>query len=269
MHPGYLEKLENDSVFVIREAYQKFKNPAVLWSTGKDSTTLLWFIRKAFFGRVPFPVLHIDTSYKFREIYGFREIYSRKWGLNLIVLRNENALSAGMGPKSGSKIDCCNALKTEALKQGIKKYGFDAIFLGIRRDEHGIRAKERVYSPRAEDFLWNYRNQPAELWNVYKSSAEEKTHVRIHPLLSMTEIDIWRYIREESIPVCSLYFSKGEKRYRSIGCKTCCSPVISKADSVDSIIDELDKAKEPERAGRAQDKEDMYTMQKLRSLGYM
>ena len=141
-------RLENKSIFIIREAYYRFRNIAMLWSVGKDSTTLLWMCRKAFFGKIPFPVIHIDTTYKFPEMYRFRDEYAKKWGLNLIVGRNEEQVKAGMGPKKGAKLDCCNELKTNALKQTIAKHGFKALILGIRRDEHGIRAKERGFSSR-------------------------------------------------------------------------------------------------------------------------
>ncbi len=265
----HLTELENKSIFIIREAYYRFKDIAVLWSIGKDSTTLLWLCRKAFFGKIPFPVIHIDTSYKFPEIYAFRDEYAKKWNLNLIVGKNEEEIKKGMGPTKGAKLDCCNELKTNALKATIAKHGFKALLLGIRRDEHGIRAKERVFSPRDENFKWNYEDQPAELWDQYKSTAEEDNHFRIHPILHMTELDIWKYVQRENIPMTELYFSKGGKRYRSIGCKPCCSPVESEAATVDDIIRELETSHTSERAGRAQDKEDAYTMQKLRSLGYM
>ncbi|HLC18786.1 MAG TPA: sulfate adenylyltransferase subunit CysD [Thermodesulfobacteriota bacterium] len=265
----HLTALENKSIFIIREAYYRFRNIAMLWSVGKDSTTLLWLCRKAFFGKIPFPVIHIDTTYKFPEMYRFRDEYARKWGLELIVGRNEGKVTEGMGPGAGSKLECCNELKTNALKLTIKKHGFKALLLGIRRDEHGIRAKERVFSPRDENFRWNYEDQPAELWDQYKCSAEEEDHVRVHPILHMTELDIWRYIKREDIPVTGLYFNKEGKRYRSIGCVPCCSPVDSMASNIDEVIEELEKTKTSERAGRAQDKEDAYTMQKLRSLGYM
>ncbi|MDO8427228.1 MAG: sulfate adenylyltransferase subunit CysD [Deltaproteobacteria bacterium] len=265
----HLSILENKSIFIIREAYYRFRNIAMLWSVGKDSTTLLWLVRKAFFGKVPFPVIHIDTTYKFPEMYAFRDEYAKKWGLNLIVGSNEGQVAAGMGPKKGSKLDCCNELKTNALKQIIEKNGFKALLLGIRRDEHGIRAKERVFSPRDDNFKWDYENQPAELWDQYKSTAEEDNHFRVHPILHMTELDIWKYIKRENIPITELYLSKEGKRYRSIGCLPCCSPVESAASSIDEIIHELETTHTSERAGRAQDKEDAYTMQKLRSLGYM
>jgi len=262
-----LDELESQSIYIIREAYYHYQKLAMLWSVGKDSTTMLWLCRKAFFGRIPFPALHIDTSYKFPEMYKFRDEYGERWGLNVVVERNEAALAAGMA--CGKKLECCTALKTEALKQAIAKHGFEALLLGIRRDEHGIRAKERYFSPRDESFQWNYQDQPPELWDQYKNQAEEKTHIRVHPLLHWTEKDIWYYIRREQIPITDLYFSKDGKRYRSIGCTTCCAPVESEASNVDEIIDELENTTTSERAGRAQDKEDTYTMQKLRALGYM
>lgn len=266
--PDYLDELEGKTIYIMRESYARFRNIALLWSVGKDSTTLVWIARKAFFGRIPFPIVHIDTSYKFKEIYRFRDAHVRRWGLNLIVSKNERALSEGMNPDVG-KFECCNALKTEALKQTLKECGFKALLLAIRRDEHGIRAKERYFSPRDERFKWDYENQPAELWDLYKTKAEAEYHFRIHPMLHWTELDVWKYVRREGMPVVDLYFARGGKRYRSIGCELCCAPVDSDADSVKKIIGELERTKVAERSGRAQDKEDSYTMQKLRSLGYM
>ena len=264
----HLEKLENQSIFIIREAYSQFRNVAMLWSIGKDSTTLLWLVRKAFFGKIPFPVVHIDTTHKFPEIYEFRDKYAKEWNLNLIVAKNELALKKGVSPEKG-KFACCTELKTNALKEAIAKYKFRALYLAIRRDEHGIRAKERVFSPRDEDFEWDYKNQPPELWDQYKTKAREEEHLRIHPVLGWREIDIWEYIKKEKIPCASLYFAKAGKRYRSIGCECCCQPVDSKADTIDKVVEELKTSKVSERAGRAQDKESDYMMQKLRSLGYM
>jgi len=264
----YLDELENKTIYIVREAYHKFKKISMLWSIGKDSTSLLWMIRKAFFGKIPFPIMHIDTTYKFKEIYEFRDKYVKEWGIDLIVSKNKPALEQRMGPDKG-KFVCCNALKTDALKMTLKKYGLQALILGIRRDEHGIRAKERYFSPRTVDFTWNYQNQPAELWDMYKSKLDEEQHFRIHPILHWTELDIWRYVQREKIPIVNLYFAKGGKRLRSIGCQTCCSPVDSNADTIDKIVKELETTKVAERSGRAQDKENLYTMQKLRSLGYM
>jgi sulfate adenylyltransferase subunit 2 len=263
-----LRRLENQSLYIIREAYAQLRDVAMLWSIGKDSTTLLWLIRKAFFGKIPFPVIHIDTNFKFKEIYKFRDHYARKWGLDLIVARNDDALAKGVKPEAG-KFNCCNELKTAALKQLLKKHMFKGIMLAIRRDEHGIRAKERVFSPRTEEFTWDYLNQPVEMWDHYTDSVDLEEHLRIHPLLGWREIDVWEYVKKEKIPVVSLYKAKDHKRFRSIGCECCCSPVDSDADSIDKIINELKMTRVSERSGRAQDKEDMYTMAKLRSLGYM
>ncbi len=264
-----LEILEHRSVYIIREAYARFKNIALLWSIGKDSTTLAWLCRKAFFGKIPFPVVHIDTGFKFKEIYKFRDTYAKTWGFNLIISQNKEALDNGINPEK-SKLDCCNALKTEALKKTIQEYDFKALLLAIRRDEHGIRAKERYFSPRDLNFAWDYKNQPAEFWELYSyRQSEQKNHFRIHPMLHWRELDIWRYIQKEKIPVTSLYFSSGKTRYRSIGCACCCAPINSTAGSIKKIVRELETTNTSERSGRAQDKEDAYAMQKLRSLGYM
>lgn len=266
----YLDELEARSIYIIREAYYQYRDKlAALWSIGKDSTAMIHLIRKAFLGEVAIPVVHLDTSYKFPEIYKFREEYSKKWGLKLIVMSNLAAIASGMSPEKG-RLQCCTELKTNTLKQCIAQYGFKALFLAIRRDEHAIRAKERIFSPRGSDFYWNYQNQPAELWDQYNKNLESgECHFRIHPMLGWTELDIWRYIRRENLPIVGLYFSKGGKRYRSIGCEVCCSSVSSQADSIDGIIKELETVTTPERAGRAQDKEQAYMMQNLRALGYM
>lgn len=264
-----LDEQENKSIYIIREAYHHFRHIAMLWSIGKDSTSLLWMCRKAFFGAIPFPVIHIDTAYKFPAIYRYRDQMAKEWGLNLIVAQNKTALENGVGPHAGSKLDCCNMLKTDALKQVMEQYGFKAVLLGIRRDEHGIRAKERYMSPRDACFKWQYQDQPPELWDQYQGQISEKSHLRIHPLLHMSELDIWQYIEREKITVIDLYYARNGRRYRSIGCQPCCKPVESSADSVRAIVEELKLTKTAERSGRAQDKEDVYTMQKLRSLGYM
>ncbi len=265
----HLTLLENKTIYILREAYALFgKKTALLWSIGKDSTTLLWIARKAFFGTIPFPVMHIDTTYKFKEIYEFREKYEKYWKLNLIVAKNEEALRQGMNSQKG-KFTCCNALKTDTLKMTLARYQFKALCLAIRRDEHGIRAKERYFSPRNEKFEWNYENQPPELWDLFKSNTEASQHIRVHPVLDWTELDIWEYIKRENIPICDLYFSKKGQRFRSIGCEPCCSPVASLAHNLKTITEELKTTKIAERSGRAQDKEDSNNMQKLRSLGYM
>jgi len=277
----YLDRLESKSVFILREAQKKYKRPAVLWSIGKDSTTALCLIKKAFFGEVPFPVVHIDTGHKFKEIYEFRKRMAKEWNLNLVIAKNAKAIKSGMSPKKG-RFECCNSLKTDALKQLLEKEKFDALIVGIRRDEHGIRAKERYFSPRDKKFAWKVSRekkggdapfeamQDSELsgWSLFGTDfGKDCNHVRIHPLLHWNEIDIWRYIKQEKIPTVNLYFAKNGKRYRSIGCEPCCQPVSSNASTVDEIITELETTRVKERSGRAQDKE--FLMQKLRSLGYM
>lgn len=264
----HLDQLENNSIYIIREAYRRFRNLALLWSMGKDSTTLLWLCRKAFFGKIPFPVMHIDTSFKFKEIYEFRDKYVKAWQLDLLIAKNENALTQGMNSQEG-KFECCHALKTQALKDAIARHQLEALLLAIRRDEHGIRAKERFFSPRDDQQRWDYRNQPPELWNLYQADLTTGQHFRIHPLLGWREIDVWRYVERERIPVVSLYFANKGLRYRSIGCEMCCAPIKSSANSLKKIIKELETTRISERSGRAQDKEDSYNMQKLRSLGYM
>jgi len=263
-----LRDLENRTLYMLREAYAEFKRVAVLWSTGKDSTTMLWLCRKAFFGKIPFPVIHIDTGYKFRQMYQFRDKIVEDWGLDLVIAKNEEALKEEVDPKDG-KFQCCNRLKTEALRRCLAEYGFDALILAIRRDEHGIRAKERYFSPRDEEFKWNYRDQPLEMWEQFQGLVGEGTHMRVHPILHWIELDVWEYIKQEGIPVNPMYFSKYEKRYRSLGCEPCTFPIESNAATIDDIVAELKTTKIAERAGRAQDKERAHTMQELRALGYM
>jgi sulfate adenylyltransferase subunit 2 len=266
----YLKELESKSIYIIREAYWEYRNNlAILWSMGKDSTALVHLARKAFLGTMPIPVIHIDTTFKFKEIYEFRDRYAKAWNLNMIITKNETALKENMSPGKG-RFTCCTELKTEALKRVIKKYNFKALLIAIRQDEHAIRAKERYFSLRNKEFEWDYQNQSTELWaQYYKTKGEAGTHFRIHPLLHWREIDIWKYIREERLPVVSLYFAKKGKRYRSIGCECCCQPVESSAGNINKIIREIRDTRISERSGRAQDKEKEYMMQKLRSLGYM
>jgi sulfate adenylyltransferase subunit 2 len=255
-------KLEERSIYLIREATKKFKNVAALWSMGKDSTAMLELTRKAFFGKVPFPVIHIDNGIDFPETYTFREQLAKKWKLDLIVA--ESKIEPEM-----SGFSCCGANKTVALKKVVKERGFDALIVSIRRDEHGIRAKERYFSPRNSKFTWKFKEQPAELWNNYSSKLDSHGHMRIHPLLDWNEIDIWEYTRRERIPINPLYFSNAGHRYRSLGCTHCTTAIKSGAKNVGEIIKELESTGTEERAGRQQDKEKAYVMEKLRALGYM
>lgn len=264
----YLDMLENESIYIIREAYRNFSNKAALWSIGKDSTTLIWLLRKAFFGKIPFPIVHIDTGYKFKEIYEFRDRYAKEWNLDLKIIKNEEAIKNGVSPMK-DRLQCCTELKTNALKKYIKDSNCEAVYLGIRRDEHGIRAKERLLSVRDEKFMWNYNEQSLEMWDQYKTKINKEEHIRVHPILNWTEIDIWNYIKRENMPITDLYLSKNNKRYRSIGCEVCCIPVDSNATDIQMIIDEISTTKVSERSGRVQDKESNNMMQKLRAMGYM
>jgi sulfate adenylyltransferase subunit 2 len=263
-----LDALESQSVFILREAFRKVEKLGLLWSIGKDSNVLLWLTRKAFFGRVPFPVVHIDTSYKLPEMIQFRDRMAREWGLDLIIGQNSRALAEGMNHTKG-RVTCCTALKTEGLKEVIQRHGFTGIIAGIRRDEEGTRAKERVFSPRAGNAEWNFRDQPPEFWNHYNTAYPPGVHLRIHPLLHWTELDVWRYVRRENIPMVSLYFTRDGRRYRSLGCGPCTGTVASSAADVDDVIAELESTKIAERAGRAQDQEAEDAFERLRAQGYM
>ncbi|OFX08852.1 MAG: sulfate adenylyltransferase [Alphaproteobacteria bacterium RIFOXYD12_FULL_60_8] len=265
----HLDALEAQSVYILREAFNKIDRLAMLWSIGKDSNAMLWLARKAFFGHVPFPLIHVDTHHKIPEMIAFRDRYAKEWKLNLIIHENTAALDAGMGPDKG-RVNCCTALKTEPLKEVIARHDFQGVIAGIRRDEEGTRAKERVFSPRNETAQWDTRDQPPEFWDQFKTDFPPNTHVRIHPLLHWTELDIWRYIARENIPVVSLYFANAEgRRYRSLGCAPCTGAIKSTAATIPEIIRELETTKTSERAGRAQDQESEDAFERLRSEGYM
>lgn len=240
----------------------------MLWSIGKDSTALLWLARKAFLGRCPMPLVHIDTTLKIPEMIEHRARIAREWKLDLVVSSNEEALGAGVGPGSG-RLECCGALKTEAFRRVVEANGYDAVLLGIRRDEERSRSKERVFSPRGGDFSWAYKEQPPEIWGQYNVDVPPGGHVRVHPILDWTELDVWEYVSREKIPVVGLYFARDGKRYRSLGCAPCTEPIASTAATVEEVVEELHALRVSERAGRAQDRADAYAMQKLRSSGYM
>ena len=263
-----LDQLEEQSIYIIRETYAKFRKPGMLWSIGKDSTVLLWLARKAFLGYCPIPLVHIDTTFKIPEMIVHRDRLAKEWGLQLIVDKNDEALQQGMNPEKG-RLECCGALKTEAFRHTVAKHGFDSILLGIRRDEERSRSKERTFSVRNMNFEWKYKEQPPEIWDQYNTDFPPGSHVRVHPLLAWTEVDIWEYIEREKIPVVTLYFSRNGKRYRSLGCWPCTQPIDSQAMSIPEIVAELKNIGKSERSGRAQDQADAYAMQKLRSQGYM
>ncbi len=291
----HLDKLESQSVHILREAYREFKSLCMLWSIGKDSTVLLWLTRKAFFDHVPFPLVHIDTSFKIPEMITYRDDIARKWKLNMVVGQNVDAIQNKQTFPDGAidRISCCKALKSDALKHTLSgqwprkrmnhqtgqyeidtnKEPYTGVIVGARADEEGSRSKERYFSPRDKQSDWDVGDQPPELWNQYKTDFAPGTHVRIHPLLDWTELNIWEYIQRENIPITQLYFDQGEgKRYRSLGCYPCTTPVESTSKTVSEIVKELKEGKFAniaERSGRAQDKEDGGGLETLRREGYM
>lgn len=266
---AYLRELEDRSIAIIRETWASFEKPALLWSVGKDSSVLLWLIRKAFLGKVPIPCVHVDTRYKLSEMIAFRDHLASQWQLDLVTSPPSPEFLEGNTYPTGklSRVECCNALKSEPLKGLVASHGWDALILGIRRDEEGTRAKERVFSPRDSESRWNPSDQPVEIWGHY--TRPPNGHMRVHPLLDWTELDVWRYIHLESIPVVDLYFSKDGKRYRSLGCAPCTFPHDSNAQTVPEIISELEALRSSERHGRAQDKERESAFEELRNRGYM
>lgn len=265
---NHMDALEAYSIFILREAYNKLGKLGMLWSIGKDSTVMLWLAQKAFYGHCPFPLIHVDTTHKIPKMIEYRDKLAKEMGLDLIVHSNHKALSEGMGPERG-RLNCCASLKAEGLQQVVKNHSFEGLIVGVRRDEEGSRSKERVFSERDADDKWDYANQPPELWDQFKTDFPKGHHIRVHPLLQWNELDIWRYIERENIPIIDLYFSNNGKRYRSLGCAPCTAPIESKASTVAEIITELENTTASERSGRAQDQEDAYAMQKLRKSGYM
>lgn len=291
----HLDQLENQSIYILREAYANFKNLCMLWSIGKDSTVLLWLSRKAFLGHVPFPLVHIDTRFKIPEMIEYRDRLTRQWHLDMIYGLNTEALEQKQTFPDGNvdRLRCCKLLKTEALKNTLSgrwpRYRFNhaadryeldpnhepftGVIVGLRADEEGSRSKERYFSLRDRSNEWDIAEQPPEFWNQYKTDFAPGTHVRIHPLLDWTELNVWEYIEREKIPTVSLYYDQGEgKRYRSLGCWPCTFPIASTAKNPREIIEELRSGQLKniaERSGRAQDAEDGGGLETLRREGYM
>lgn len=291
----HLAQLENRSIYIIREAYSEFKSLCMLWSIGKDSTVMLWLVRKAFFGHAPIPLVHIDTAFKIPEMIAYRDKLAFKWRLDMVYGKNMEALQAKQTYPDGNctRLECCKSLKTDTLVNTLNgnwpryrlnhdngKYELDSncepytgVIVGVRADEEGTRSKERYFSPRGKKSDWDITDQPPEFWNQYKTDFTPGTHVRIHPLLDWTELDIWEYIKREKIPTVSLYYNRGEGiRYRSLGCAPCTKPVESEAKNVEEIVEELKTgkfSKIAERSGRDQDKEDGGGLETLRVDGYM
>lgn len=267
-----LDELESRSIYVLREAFCKLPRLAMLWSIGKDSTVMLWLARKAFFGHVPFPLIHIDTSYKIPEMIAYRDQLVAAWGLELIVGQNREALAAGRTFPCGgaTRVECCGLLKKDPLRAVLDERGFTGLIVGVRRDEDATRAKERYFSPRDRDMEWRVEDQPPELWGQHQTDFLPGEHVRVHPLLHWTEINVWEYIEREGVPFTPLYLAdeRGE-RYRSLGCAPCTGRVRSGARTAAEVLTELRLSRTPERAGRAQDQESEGAFERLRRDGYM
>jgi len=291
----HLQQLEHPSVHLLREAYASFRHLCMLWSIGKDSTVLLWLARKAFFGHVPFPLVHIDTGFKIPAMIAYRDRLAAEWDLQLIYGQNAEALANRRTFPDGAvdRLTCCSLLKTEALRKTLSgewpRYRFNrhtgayeqdataepytGVIVGARADEEGSRSKERYFSPRDRQNAWDVADQPPEFWHQYNTEFAPNTHVRVHPLLDWTEVNVWEYIERESIPIIDLYFDTGDgHRYRSLGCGPCTRAIASSANDVQSVLRELvsgQLAHVAERAGRAQDAEDEGGLETLRRDGYM
>jgi sulfate adenylyltransferase subunit 2 len=295
---SYLSTLEAESIHILREVACEFQNPVMLYSIGKDSSVMLRLAQKAFYpAPIPFPVLHVDTSYKFREMIEFRDWYTAKIGVKLIVHANRQALDAGATPYRLGTARCCGLLKTQALLDALREGGFDAAFGGARRDEEKSRAKERIYSFRDSRGQWDPKNQRPELWNLYNGRVEPGESIRVFPLSNWTELDVWEYIHAERIPVVPLYFAQdrwvldrgdslvsleqdfvprlpGEKptlvrcRMRSLGCSPCTGAIRSDADTVPKIIEELIGFRRSERENRVIDFDQDGSMEVKKREGY-
>ncbi|GGH89487.1 MULTISPECIES: sulfate adenylyltransferase subunit CysD [Pseudomonas] len=298
----HLKQLEAESIHIIREVAAEFDNPVMLYSIGKDSAVMLHLARKAFFpGKLPFPVLHVDTRWKFQEMYRFREKMVSEYGLDLLTHINPDGVAQDMNPFTYGSAKHTDVMKTEGLKQALDKYGFDAAFGGARRDEEKSRAKERVYSFRDSKHRWDPKNQRPELWNVYNGKVKKGESIRVFPLSNWTELDIWQYIYLEQIPIVPLYFaaereviekngtlimidderilehlSDEEKaritkkmvRFRTLGCYPLTGAVESTATTLPEIIQEMLLTRTSERQGRVIDHDQAGSMEEKKRQGY-
>jgi sulfate adenylyltransferase subunit 2 len=294
---SHLDTLEAESIHILREVVAEFARPALLYSIGKDSSVLLRLAQKAFEpGRIPFPLLHVDTTYKFREMIEFRDRTCAALGVKLIVCTNHDAIQAGASPFRLGVSKCCGLLKTRSLLDALAEHRIDAAIGGARREEERSRAKERIYSFRDAFGQWNPRNQRPELWNLYNSRLEAGESMRVFPLSNWTELDIWRYISREEIPVVPLYFARerevvvrGERlipmehdpplldgeaprhvlcRMRTLGCTYCTGAIRSDADTVPKIIEELQRMARSERENRIIDHDQDGSMELKKRQGY-
>ncbi len=276
---NHLDRLEAQSLYIFREAFHAIDKIAMLWSFGKDSNVMIHLARKAFFGQVPFPLIHCDTEIEMEEVYAFRDKYAKEWGVNLLSHICPPIEETDPTLPHAARVA---SRKTLGLKQVLDTHQFVGIIAGIRRDEEATRAKERVFSPRGQEGGWDVKDQPPEFWDQYKTDFAPGTSIRIHPLLHWTELDIWEYIKRENIPIVPLYYARtynqfegrdlGGKtmRFRSLGEKGITWPVESKASNIDEIIEELKTTKTSERSGRPMGAdEDESSFERLRADGYM
>jgi sulfate adenylyltransferase subunit 2 len=295
---SHLKRLEAESIHIMREVAAEFRNPVMLYSIGKDSSVMLHLAMKAFYpSKPPFPLLHVDTTWKFREMIRFRDDTAKRLGLKLLVYTNEDGVRRGINPfDSGSALHT-QVMKTEALKQALDKFGFDAAFGGARRDEEKSRAKERVFSFRNSNHAWDPKNQRPELWRLYNTRVRSGESIRVFPLSNWTELDIWQYVMMENIPIVPLYYAKrrpvverdgtlimvddermklhdGEKaemklvRFRTLGCYPLTGAIESPADTLEAIVSEMLTARTSERQGRLIDSDESASMEKKKREGY-
>lgn len=294
----HLQQLEAESIQIIREVAAEFDNPVMLYSIGKDSSVLLHLARKAFYpGKIPFPLLHVDTDWKFRDMITFRDEAAKKYGFDLIVHKNPEGLAMGMNPFTFGSSTHTDVMKTQGLKQALNKYGFDAAFGGARRDEEKSRAKERIYSFRDQYHRWDPKNQRPELWHTYNGQVNKGESIRVFPLSNWTELDIWQYIYQENIDIVPLYFADyrpvverngtlimvdddrmplepGEVpqqklvRFRTLGCYPLTGAIESTANTLTGIIEEMLLSRSSERQGRVIDHDSSGSMEKKKREGY-
>ena len=294
----HLKALEAESIHIMREVAAEFDNPVMLYSVGKDSSVLLHLARKAFYpGKIPFPLMHVDTNWKFKEMIAFRDDLVKKYDLDLIIHKNPRGMEMGISPFEHGSAKHTDIMKTEGLKQALDKYGFDAAFGGARRDEEKSRAKERVYSFRDKKHRWDPKNQRPELWNIYNSKVDRGESIRVFPLSNWTELDIWQYIYQENIEMVPLYFAdkrpvverdgalimvddermpiaENEEvkmkmvRFRTLGCYPLTGAVESQARTLPEIIQEMLLTKTSERQGRVIDNDSAGSMEKKKMEGY-
>ena len=294
----HLRQLEAESIHIIREVAAEFENPVMLYSIGKDSAVMLHLAKKAFYpSKIPFPLMHVDTTWKFREMIEFREKMSKEYDFDLLVYTNEEGVKQGVNPFTHGSALYTDIMKTEGLKQGLDKYKFDAAFGGARRDEEKSRAKERIFSFRSENHRWEPKSQRPELWNLYNAKVKPGESIRSFPLSNWTELDIWQYIYLEEIPIVPLYYAKvrpvverdgmlilmdddriklapGEEvqmksvRFRTLGCYPLTAAVESEAATLPEIIQEMLLTRTSERQGRLIDHDSAGSMEKKKQEGY-